>query len=196
MTAERTSEKKKKEEGAEGIGAAAKPGRSIKEKLKHELESMALAVLYFGVWIASLVIFKKLILAQYQIEFNGLSAAIVGTLVLAKVVLVLEHVPLGAWVRARPGWVEVLMRTVLYAFGLVVVLLLEKAFEGRHEYGGFVHSLRLVFHHPEIHHVWVNTICLSGALMGYNMLSVIRRHLGKGGLLRLFLSPLPEEQIN
>jgi hypothetical protein len=188
-----SNENSNKEETAQGIQTVARPRSSIKEKLKHELESMALAVLYFGVWISALVIFKKLILAQYQIEFNGLSAAFVGTLVLAKVVLVLEHVPLGAWVRAMPAWVEVMMRTVLYAFGLLVVLLLEKAFELRHEYGGFVHSLRLVFYHTEVHHVWVNTICLSGALLGYNMLSVIRRHLGKGGLLRLFLSPLPEE---
>ena len=32
-----------------------------------------------------------------------------------------------------------------------------------------------------------NTICLSGALLGYNMLTVIRRYLGEGGLLRLFM---------
>jgi hypothetical protein len=42
-----------------------------------------------------------------------------------------------------------------------------------------------------VHHGWINTICLSGALLGYNIVAVIRHHLGKGGLLRLFLSPLP-----
>jgi len=76
---------------------------------------------------------------------------------------------------------------------VLVVLLLEKAFEGRHEYGGFGASLMAVFQHAEVHHVWVNTVCLSGALLGYNMLSVVRRHLGEGGLLRLLLSPLPEQ---
>jgi hypothetical protein len=192
MTAEQTNKK----QGARDIRAAAKPRSSIKEKLIHELKSMALAVAYFGVWIAALVIFKKLILAQYQIEFNGLSAAVVGTLVLAKVVLVLDHVSLGAIFRARPAWVIVLMRTLLYAFGLLVVLHIEKAFEVRHEYGGFAHSLISVFQNPEIYHVWVNTICLSGALLGYNMLSVIRQHLGAGGLLRLFLAPIPEEMRN
>ena len=35
-------------------------------------------------------------------------------------------------------------------------------------------------------------ICLSTALLSYNMLSVIRRRLGKGALLRMFMSPLPE----
>jgi len=105
---------------------------------------------------------------------------------------VLEHVSLGAWIRTQPAWLDVILRTALYAFGVLVVLLLEKTFEGRHEHGGFGPSLIAVFQHAEIHHVWVNTICLSGALLGYNVLSVVRRHLGEGGLIRLFLSPLPE----
>ena len=46
----------------------------------------------------------------------------------------------------------------------------------------------------KVHHVWVNTICLTGALLGYNVLSVVRRYLGQGGLLRLFLLPLPEQE--
>jgi hypothetical protein len=118
---------------------------------------------------------------------------LVGALVLAKVVLVLEHVPLGAWTRTQPALVDVLLRTALYALGMLVVLLVEKAFDGRHEYGGFGPSLMAVFQHAEVHHVWANTIFLTGALLGYNALSVIQRHLGQGGLPRLFLSPLPEE---
>jgi hypothetical protein len=86
-----------------------------------------------------------------------------------------------------------MLRTALYALGLLVVLLLEKAFDGRHEHGGFIPSLLAVFQHAEVHHVWANTICLSGALLGYNVLSLIRRRLGEGGLFRMFLSPLPEE---
>jgi hypothetical protein len=136
---------------------------------------------------------KWLILADYRIEFHGFSLILVVVLVLAKVVLVLEHVPLGTWVRNRPALVDVIFRTVLYALGVIVVLLLEKAFDGRHEYGGFGPSLMAVFQHVDIYHVWANAICLSGALLGYNMLSVIRRNLGGGGLMRMFLSPLPEE---
>jgi len=45
----------------------------------------------------------------------------------------------------------------------------------------------------DVPHVWINAICLSGALFTYNALSVIRRHLGAGGLRRLFLVPLPHE---
>ncbi len=93
--------------------------------------------------------------------------ALLGALVLAKVVLVLEYIPLGAWAQARPAWVDVMLRTALYAFGVFVVLLLEKAFEGRHEHGGFGASLIAVFQHADAKHVWLNTVCLSAALLSY-----------------------------
>jgi hypothetical protein len=119
--------------------------------------------------------------------------AVVGALVLSKVVLVLEHVSLGAWVRARPAWVDVVLRTAMYTLGVAVVLALEKGFEGRHEYGSLGSALRQLLQQEDVHHVWANTLCLSGALLGYNALIVVGRHLGKGGLIRMFLSPLPDE---
>jgi hypothetical protein len=164
----------------------------LQQKLIHEVKAMVSAALYFGCWITALVVLKHLILEEYQIEFNGMSKALMGTLILSKVVLVLEHVSMGAWVRARPAWVDALFRTILYAIGVVAVSLLEKAFEGRHEYDGFRLSLMAVFQHVDVNHVWANVIGLTGALMGYNFLSVIRRQLGNGGLRRLFLTPIPE----
>jgi hypothetical protein len=164
-----------------------------KQKLKDEVTAIGIAALYFGSWIAVLLWIKSLILAEYHIAFHQWSAALVGALVLSKVVLVLEHVSLGAWVRARPAWVDVVLRTAMYSLGVAVVLLLEKGFEERHEYGGFGRSLAMVFQHADIPHVWANTICVSGALLGYNTISVALRHLGKDTLMRMFLSPLPEE---
>jgi hypothetical protein len=77
---------------------------------------------------------------------------------------------------------------------VIVVLLLEKGFEGRHEYGGFAKSVQSVFQHADINHVWVNAICLGGALLSYNLLWAIRRHLGDGGLRQLLMTPLPSEE--
>jgi len=164
---------------------------SIKQKLKDEMKAVGLAALYFGCWIGALLLLKSLILAEYQIAFHGWSAVVIGALVLSKVVLVLEHVSLGAWMRARPAWVHVVLRTVLYTLGVAIVLALEKGFEARHEYGGFGPALRQLLQQEDVHHLWANTLCLSGALLGYNALSVVRQHLGERGLLRIFTSPLP-----
>ncbi len=165
---------------------------SIQKKMTGEIKAVGLATLYFAVWIGVLAVLKELILAEYRIEFRGLSMALVGALILAKVVLVLEHVSLGSWVRKQPAWVDVLLRTVLYSVGVAVVLALEKGFEARHEYGSFVEALQQLFLQADVYHVWANTIALSGALIGYNALSVVRRRLGEGGLIRMFASPLPE----
>ena len=160
---------------------------SFSVRLLHEVKAIGVAALYFGCWLAVLLLIKQLILADYEIAFAGLSKALIGALILSKVVLILEHVSLGAWVKCQPAWVDVVLRTILYSLGVLVVLVLEKGFDGRHEYGGFIASLGAVSKHIDIYHVLVNAIVISGALLVYNILAVIRRHLGEGGLLKLFL---------
>ena len=167
------------------------PPAGWKARLGHELRALAEAFLYFACWLGLLVGLKSLILAEYRVEFHGLSAALIGALVLSKVVLILESVPLGSWTRRTAAWIEVLVRTGLYSAGVVVVLLLEKGFEGRHEYGGFIPSLLSVFQHADIDHVWANTICVTAALLGFNLLSVVRATLGQGGLARMLRNPVP-----
>jgi len=51
---------------------------SLRQKLTNELRSVAAAALYFAAWIGILVTLKQLILAEYSIEFRGLSMALVG----------------------------------------------------------------------------------------------------------------------
>jgi hypothetical protein len=169
---------------------------SFKQKLKDEVKAIGVAALYFGCWIGALLLLKSLILAEYKIAFHGWSVVVVGALVLSKVVLVLEHVSLGAWLCARPACVDVVLRTVMYTLGVAIVLGVEKGFEGRHEYGGFGAAVRQLFQQEDVYHLWANTLCLSGALLGYNMLSVVRRYLSEGGLLQMFFSSLPGKTNN
>ncbi len=164
---------------------------SLKHKLAHELKAVAVAALYFACWIGALLVLKFLLLTEYKIAFRGWSIIVMGALILSKVVLILEHVSLGAWVRSKPAWVDVVLRTALYSAGLVVVLILEKGIEGRHEHGGFAGAVEAGFRSADAYHIYINTICLSGALFVYNALAVLRRHLGEKGLLKLFLVPLP-----
>lgn len=171
---------------------SAKAALSVRQRLAHELKALTLAGLYFATWIGTLLLLKELVLAEYSIAFHHLSLALMGALILAKVVLLLEPVSLGDWMRARPAWMDVLVRTLLYSAGVLVVLVLEKSLEGRHEHGGLMASARALFQHAEINHVMANTIVVSGALFTYNLLAVVRCHLGVGGVWRLLLEPLPK----
>ena len=86
---------------------------------------------------------------------------------------------------------DVVLRTVLYSSGVAVVLIIEKGLESRQAFGGFGPAVVRLFQQADGYHVWANTLCLSGALLGYNLLCVVRRHLGEGALIRMLLVPLP-----
>lgn len=161
----------------------------MSHKIVKEIKSIAIATLFFALWIGVLMVLKMLILREYQIKIGGLSMALVGSLILAKVVLILEHVSIGGWILNKPVWVNVVLRTLLYSIGVFFVLVLEKAFEGRHEYGGFFAAMAEGFEQTNLYKVLANTICITGALLTYNVLSAIRDHLGQGVLIRIFLSP-------
>lgn len=161
---------------------------SAKGKLVQELKRLTFITLYFAAWFGLIILLKKLLLAQYGIAVNQIALALVGAVVLAKVVVLMEHIPMEAWVRHQPAIVGVLLRTFMYSLGVLVVLTLEKAFEARHEYGGFARALTRVYQHPEYPKVLFNTICMGVALLGFNILSVLQEHFGINGLRKLFFA--------
>ena len=161
-------------------------------KLRSEIQSVGLTALFFAVWFLGLLFLKWLVLADYNIEFDSFSIAFIGALIIAKVVLVLEHVPLGGLTRDRSALVHVIVRTLLYGFGVLVVLIIEKAFEARHEYGGFGRALVQVVDHPDTPHVLAAAIGVTCALLIFNAFYVIRWQLGKRELYRIFFSPLQD----
>ncbi len=165
---------------------------SVAGKLKHELKALVLAWVYFAVWFGFLIALKKLALEEYHIAFKGLSIALVSALILAKVILLMEPIPLGGWVEKRSAWVDVVLRTVLYTAGVVVVMVLEKGLEGRHEYGGFAASVRAQAHEASAQHIAINSLCVIVALLVYNAFSVVQKNLGARALAGFFLRPLPK----
>jgi len=165
------------------------------EKLKHEFLSMIAITAFFIAWVGMFIIFKKLFLAEYNVNLNIQPRLLIGILVLAKVVLVLEHVPMGSWalVRTRPAWVYVLLRTALFTIGIFVVLLLERSFDHRHEFGGMFPAMSALFREGNLHRILANTLVISCALFFYNALFVVRHYLGGRGFLQLFMLPPPNE---
>ncbi len=167
--------------------------KSITKKVGNELKSVALVTFYFAVWFCLLIVLKKLILIDYNIEFVGLSTALIGALIMAKVVLIMEYIEFGEWIKKKPAIVEILLRTLLYTLGVIVVLLLEKAFEARKESGGFSAAIIHIFDNRDIYKVWASTIVISFSLFWFNMFSIINQDLKTNDLSTLlFKTPLED----
>jgi len=161
----------------------------IGERIGHEMKSVGVAMLFFGCWIGALLVLKHLILAEHQIRFYGYGAALVGAFILAKVVIVLEHVSLGAWVRSRPAALDVCLRTLLYASGVVVVMAIEHGVRGRSEHGGFLPAVEAAIRGASEDHFWADAFCVGGALLVWNIAALVRRRLGSGAIVRMLLEP-------
>lgn len=161
----------------------------------HEVRAVGVAMLFFGCWIGTLLLIRHLVLAEHQIEMYDYGAAIVGALVLSKVVIVLERVPLGGWVRARPAYVGVALRTAMYTAGVAVVLSVEHGIRGRGEHGGFLPAIEAAARSTGEDHLWVSVICIGGALLTWNVLAVVRAHLGAGAIVRMLTTPLPARVV-
>jgi len=164
---------------------------SWKEKLKEEIKTLSFTMIYFTLWFGFLIAMKMLLLKEYNVEIYGLSMALIGGLIVAKVILIVDHIPMGKWIEKRPAIIDIFFRTFVYSIGIVIILIIEKGFEASHEYGGFFKAIPQVFIHADKYHLYVNTIAVVFALLGFNFLSLISKHLGQGGFKKILFSPPP-----
>ena len=161
---------------------------SFKQRVFKEIKSVAIATVYFTIWFGILMFLKTMILTEYKVEFSGISMAIIGALILAKVVLVIDLIPVSNWTREHSAAYFIFFRTFFIIVAVFILLLLEKAFEARHEYGGFGSALSQVFRHSGVYHLWASVTVVSIAVFWFNVIFVLRRFLGEQKLKQLFFS--------
>lgn len=169
------------------------------KKVLHEIIVIARTTSYFAFFFIFMIVMKKLTLKDYDIEFTGLSQALIGALIMAKVILLMEMISLGSWVQDQPPIVDTLLRTLLYSVGVLVVVMLEKAFEARHKVDGFSNAIAYVLDRRDVYHVWANTLGASVSIFFFNVFAVVQRLLGKNGTYKLFftgsLNRLEQEKV-
>ena len=156
--------------------------------LIEEGKAIATVTLYFAACFIVIMLLKQLWLAEYGIEFTGIATALLAALVTAKVVIILDHLPLHRCLRNSPGVVEVLVRSTVYTLGGLLVMLLEKTFEARTEYGGVLPSLANVFEHRDMPNIWATSLAVGLSFLAYNIFDIMSRAIGNQSVVKLFFS--------
>ena len=153
------------------------------ERLVREFKQVGLVTLYFLICFALVLTLKKLFLAQYDLEFYGISAAIVGALVVGKVVVLLDHTRIGnRFDEGKALWISVAYKTAVYTAVTFLVLVAEKTFHAYRESGHFAGSFEHVWQHRDRSVMLATVLCIGLAFAGYNLYSAIDRRLGAGTL--------------
>ncbi len=160
------------------------------KKIWKELVLIFRTALYFITWFGALVLIKALLMHEYNLGAYDISVALIGALVVAKTVLIMQSSPVSGN-GSQAAIVLILKRTLLYMVGVFVILVLEKSIEGRHEYGGFLNALKNLPESADRFHILVNTISIFGSILFFNLWWVVNKHLGEPGFLKIMIAPVP-----
>jgi len=152
---------------------------------KDELRQVGLVTLYFIVCFGIVLTLKKLFLAEYQIEFYALSAVVIGGLVAGKVVVVLDHTPVGKWFDSghRPG-LAALYKTLVYTVVAFFVVSGEKVFDAYRENDTLRAAITAVWENRDRSLILAKMLCVGLSFLGYHLFVAADRRLGKGTLWR------------
>jgi hypothetical protein len=142
--------------------------------------------LFFLIGFMLVLLIIKLTLAQYSIEVSTVSRAVLGALIAAKVVLVLNHTRMARAMAHYPRILPVLWRTVFYGVVFVLLALTERALDQRHEHGGLANSFAYVATHTDVHRLMALATGVALVFCVYFILAEIADYLGPGVLIGLF----------
>jgi hypothetical protein len=119
---------------------------SVKQKVVHELEDMAIIFFYLAFFFCALATYSMLLPGKFHISYFTYGAALINALVIAKVILIGEAVHLG-----KKGEVRALVYSTIYKaflFGLLVFAfhileeMIKRVVHGQDIAGAF-HEIRL-----------------------------------------------------
>src|SRR5271155_456959 len=161
--------------------------------LKNEVKELAVLFVYFAFYFSIFIVFKKLILEGYNISFYGFGAAMVGALLAAKAVLVIESCPLPKSLRSAAPYLKVIYETLLYTALALVFLYLEKSLELMHKEGSFRLAFLAATHEDDFYEFCAKVGWAGLCFLNYAVFAAINGHLRPKQLWHVFfMTPLVE----
>jgi hypothetical protein len=143
---------------------------------------------FFAAFLIQLLIIK-LTLAEFSIPVTALSKAMVGALLAAKAVLILDETPLARKLERYRRIIAVAVKTLLYGVGTLLLGYIERFLEGLHKVSTFDGALREMVDQANLYRffAWVLGISLIFAI--YFIWFEINDRMGNRALWSLFFEP-------
>ena len=160
---------------------------SLGHKLKAELRQLLPVTLFFFVAFQLLALTEALMLAQFGIRVATFLAATVGALVVAKVVLIADHLPLINRFPEKPLIYNVLWKVAIYFTAALAVRYLEHLIDFWRAAGSFAEANRRLIDEIVWPHFWAVQLWLLILLLIYCAFRELVRVLGRDRIVSMFL---------
>ena len=162
--------------------------------LRKEFVAILPVFLFFLVGFLLLISLIKLALAQFSVEITVLSNAVVGALLAAKAVLVLDETPLARSLEHYRRIVAVAVKTFFYGTITLFLGYVERILDALHKVHHFNAAVRYVLAHASLSRLLAWPLGISLVFAIYFALFEINQRMGAGALWTLFFdSPKPAD---
>ena len=154
--------------------------------LHREFVSARPVFIFFLVAFLLQLLIIKLAVAQFSIPISAFSKAVVGALLAAKAVLILDETRIGRTLEHYRKIVAVAVKTLLYGFGTLLLGYLERFVEALHRSGSLDGAVQQMIDQANLSRfmAWVLGVTLIFAI--YFAWSEINQRMGEGAVWALF----------
>lgn len=154
--------------------------------LHREFAAARPVFIFFLVAFLLQLLIIKLAVAQFSIPITAFSKAVVGALLAAKAVLILDETRIGRRLERYRKVVAVTVKTVLYGFGTLLLGYLEQFLEALLRFGTFDLAIRDIIDQANVYRfsAWVLGVTLIFAI--YFLCQEVNERMGEGALWSLF----------
>ena len=157
--------------------------------VKRESWRTGCVALYLFICLGFFTTLGKLLLATYQIEFYPLLPTVIGTLALAKVVVVLDMTPVAMRLETRHSiGLATVYKTLFYCAVSTPVLILERVWHFHREAGSWTEAVEQTWTHADQSRVLAKVLIVGFVFGCYHLYHGIDRRLGQGQLWRMMVT--------
>lgn len=158
------------------------------EALKKELKKIGSLALFFFLGFGYILLIMKLFLEEYSITTYVLGKAILGAIIAAKTVAILDATLKLEWLQNRPRYLSVLYRTFVYTLAALILGSIEGFIEAYRGTRVISAAIAKFLQTESFSHVLAVTLCLAVVFFLHNLWQEIDHSWGKGTLRKFFLS--------
>jgi hypothetical protein len=160
---------------------------SLIAKVKEEVRKMLVVAVFFAIGFCIIIIHNRLLTHGSNIEIAGFARAMVGGLIVAKVLLTVNLLPFVHAFPDKPLVQNITWKTSLYVVGSVVFLYLEPFLKSLVKGAGLTVSSSRAWQELMLPRTWATVIWLAVLMSVFVTFQEVSRVIGNEQLKRMFL---------
>lgn len=170
------------------MGATPTDGKkkNFKEKFKEEFIEYWINVVYLSFYFGVFITYKRLILAQHNIDFEEYGAAFFSAFVLGKVVSVGGMMKLGTKLENKPLIISILFKSVIFTIWLAVFNVIEELISGYFKSNTLQGAMDYVSHHLGTNEYFAGLLVVFTSFIPFFAVKELSRVLGYKTITALF----------